>query len=323
LKNDRDTGSGRFSATHRDLGRTRRIPRSYVNGSDEMKRSFGSGGRDLAHIHLSWAEWIYWGVAATMVIGFHITILLYVFDPRTIDGHVSVWVKPLKFEASLAIHAMTLALAVGLLGPYWRYGPVMLIMALAFLVACVVEMGWILLQGARAQHSHFNLSTPFNSFMYSVMAFMAVVIVGAAGAIGLAFLADSSANASPALRTAIAFGLIGGTALTLVTAFTIGGRLSPYVGSIPGPDARMMLTGWSLTGGDLRVSHFLATHMIQAVPLFALAIDRLAQGRSALLLILAFGAAWTMATLLEYGVALQGDRALIARASELIPRMRF
>lgn len=294
-----------------------------MNGSDDMKNSLGSSGTDVALWPLSWAEWIYWGVAAAMMIGFVITILLYMFDPRTVDGHVSVWTKPLKFELSLVIHATTLALVVSLLGPYWRYGPVMLIVALAFLLACVVEMGWIILQGARAQQSHFNLSTPFNSFMYSVMAFMAVVIVGAAGAIGLAFLADNSANASPALRTAIAFGLIGGTVLTLVTAFTIGGRLSPYVGSIPGPDARMMLTGWSLTGGDLRVSHFLATHMIQAVPVFALAIERLGLGRSALLLVLAFGAAWAMATLLEYSVALKGDRAFMVRASELISRVRF
>ena len=190
----------------------------------------------------------------------------------------------------------------------------MLIVALAFLAACTIEMGWIILQGARAQQSHFNLTTPFNSFMYSVMAFMAVIIVGAAGAVGLAVLADGDAPAAPPLKLAIILGLVGGTVLTLITAFTIGGRLSPFVGGVPAADARMMLTGWSRMAGDLRVSHFLATHMIQVLPLFALAIERLAPSRATLVMVLAFAAGWTLLTWQEFRGALKGEPSFFAQS---------
>jgi hypothetical protein len=49
--------------------------------------------------------------------------------------------------------------------------------ALAFLLACTVEMGWIILQAALGQHSHFNDSTAFHRMMFSVMAFAAVVAI--------------------------------------------------------------------------------------------------------------------------------------------------
>jgi hypothetical protein len=262
----------------------------------------------------TWPEMIYWGVAAAMTVGFIVTAVLMALDTRTINGYDSVWLKPFKFEISLAIHAASLALVIRCLSPSFRQGNGMLIVAMAFLAACTVEMGWIILQAARAQQSHFNLTTPFNSFMFSVMAFMAVIIVSAAGAIGLAVLADGQVLASPPLKAAIIVGLVGGTVLTLITAFTIGGRLSPYVGGVPAPEARMMLTGWSRMAGDLRVSHFLATHMIQALPLFAVAIERFAPGRVALVLVLAFAAGWTALTWLEFRGALKGEPSFFAQS---------
>jgi hypothetical protein len=261
----------------------------------------------------SLAERIYWAVATSMALAFLITLLMPLIDVRTIDGHVSVWAKPLKFEFSLAVHAATLALVMGRLSDAPRFGASLCIVAFAFLAASTIEMGWIILQGARGQQSHFNMATPFTRAMYSVMALMAVVIIGAAGAIGLAVMADRGFSGSSALRLAVMLGLFGGTALTLVTAFTIGGRLTPYVSVVPGSDARMVLTGWSLTGGDLRASHFLSTHMIQAIPLAALLVDRLVTGRMAIALVTVSAALWTLATLVEYRTALSGAPAYLTR----------
>jgi hypothetical protein len=263
--------------------------------------------------HASLAERLYWAVAAAMTLGCVVTLLAAAFDPRTIDGHVSVWVKPLKFEASLAIHAATLALIVHRLGPDLREGSAMWLVAVLFVVACVIEMGWIIRQASIGQQSHFNLSTPVTRAMYSVMAAMAVVIIGAAGAVGLAAASDGATTMSPPVRVAVVIGCVGGTVLTLVTAFTIGSRLSPYVGGVPAHDARMILTGWSLTSGDLRVSHFLSTHMIQVLPLLALTVEGIAVSRLAILFVAASGALWALLTLFEYRVALRGEPSAIVR----------
>jgi hypothetical protein len=265
---------------------------------------------------LSAAESIYWGVAVAALVGLAVTLIVMQFDTRTIDGHTNVWIKPIKFEIALAIHAASLALVVSLLTPSVRDGGIMTLVAVTFLMACTIEMGWIILKAAQAQHSHFNMTTPFTRFMYSVMAIMAVIIIGAAGAIGLAVLADGGFAGSLPLKTAIVIGFVGGTILTLITAFTIGGRLTPYVGAVPIPEARMLLTGWSQSGGDLRVSHFLATHMIQVLPIFAIFLDRLMPHRLALMLVLAFGLFWTAITLHEYRIALQGK---ISNLTRIIP----
>lgn len=268
----------------------------------------------ISHLGGSWPEVIYWGIALSMLTAFAVTLVLMIIDTRTLDGSTSVWTKPLKFELSLTLHAATLALACALLSQSSRQGTAMLLLALAFLAACTIEMGYIISQAARGEQSHFNVGTPYHRMMYSVMAFAAVIIVGAAGAIGLALLADQRSSASGALKAAIVLGFIGGTVLTLITAFTIGGRMSPYVGGVPAFDARMLLTGWSLTSGDLRVSHFLATHMIQVVPLVGLIVDRMLPGRMAVAAVVGIAALWSVLTMHEYRVALAGLPSGIANA---------
>jgi hypothetical protein len=183
--------------------------------------------------------------------------------------------------------------------------------AFAFLAACIIEMGWIILQAAQGQNSHFNDSTAFHRAMFSVMAFAAVIITGAAAAVALAVWRDPDVAAGAALKDGILLGLIGGTVLTLVTAFAIGGRGSPYVGDVPDLASRMMFTGWSLIGGDLRVSHFLATHMMQAVPIAALLAIRARVGPFDRYFVSAFAVLWVAWTLMEFGMALSGDRALL------------
>jgi hypothetical protein len=160
----------------------------------------------IACFGASRSETIYWSIAFAMLAAFAVTMVLMQFDARTLDGHTSVWTKPLKFELSLALHAATIAIACSMLSPQHRLGSVMLLVAFAFLAACIAEMGYIIVQGALGQQSHFKVDTPFHSFMYSVMAFSAIIIVGAAGAVGLAAFLDKEFAATPALRVALSVG---------------------------------------------------------------------------------------------------------------------
>ncbi len=259
----------------------------------------------------SWPETIYWSIALAMLAAAAITLMLMHLDARTLDGHTSVWTKPLKFELSLALHASTIALVCGLFSASTKNSMAMLMIALLFLAACIAEMGYIIMQGGLGQQSHFNVGTPLHRFMFSVMAFAAVIIVGTAAAIGLMAMSTPDFSASPALKNAIIIGFVGGTVLTLITAFTIGGRMSPFVGGIPDFGARMPMTGWSQSSGDLRVSHFLATHMIQALPVAALVMDRFTTGRGALLAVFTFSGLWALLTLREYRIALAGDASIL------------
>lgn len=253
---------------------------------------------------------IYGAISLTMLAAFVATTGLWALDTRTLDG-LSVWAKPLKFELALAVHVATLALVASRLDQRQRTGIFMRGVALAFLAACIIEMGWIISQAAQGQHSHFNDSTAFHQAMFSVMAFCAVIITGAAGAMAVAVWRDTGFAAPAPIKAGVILGLLGGTLLTLVKAFTIGAQGSPYVGGVPALASRMVLTGWSLAGGDLRVAHFLATHMMQAVPLVAILATYALPDRVKLPVVFGIAALWTAWVSLEFWQALAGKPSFL------------
>ena len=74
-----------------------------------------------------------------------------------------------------------------------------------------------------------------------------------------------------------ASGLMIGAVLTLITAGVLSSGIDGpghWVGGIRTDASGLFLVGWSRTGGDLRVPHFFATHIMQALPLLGLALDR-------------------------------------------------
>jgi hypothetical protein len=270
---------------------------------DAMVR--GAGRMQALDARPGTAELVLWTGALVMVLMLALAAVLWTIDKRLI-GEASVWAKPMKFAVSLAIHMVTLALVVGLLGAGWRTGTLLALVAAACALASLGEMIYIIVQAARQQASHFNLATPFTRAMYTAMAAGAVVITLSAAVVGVAAFLDREAAIGPALRVAILLGFVGGAILTLITAFTIGGRLSPHVGTHPPGGARMGVTGWSLVVGDLRVAHFLATHMIQAVPLLGLLAARSLPPPAAMAAVWIAAAGWTGLVWLAYQQALAG-----------------
>lgn len=251
------------------------------------------------------AESCLWYTAAACGALFAITFVPLVLDRRTIDRQ-SVWAKPLKFDLALALHFATLASASQLLGPAWRGGLPLLAVAVTACLSTAFEVCYINLQAARARHSHFNRGTPAAAAMYFLMALGALLLTTAAGVIGTMVLLDGAAQIRAPLRWSVGIGLIGGTALTLVVAFTMGGRLTHHVGVEPEAAIRAPLFGWSLAVGDFRPAHFAATHMMQAIPavgLFATAALPPTQG---LILVIFAGIAWSVATVLLFRQALAG-----------------
>ncbi len=253
----------------------------------------------------STAEGLFAIAGAAHALLFLVLLVPHRFDRRRIRVE-SVWSKPLKFAASLALHFATLAVATAHLAPDWRHAAGLVGVAGAGLAAAAFEMAYITIQAGRGAESHFNLRTPFLRAMYTLMAIGAVVIVLAAAAVGVAVAAGGAADWPPAVRLGTAGGLILGTVLTLPIAFTLGGRLDRHVGTEPAGGRRLPLFGWSLEVGDLRVAHFMATHAMQALPVAALFADRLLPATVAIVAIWVTALAWTALTLELYRLALAG-----------------
>lgn len=197
-------------------------------------------------------------------------------DDRLLNA-VSVWAKPIKFQLSLTLLFGTLVLLVPLALPTRGIARACLVIV----AAAVFEIAYITLQAARGRASHFNNETPVEAMMYRGMGGAVVVLVVTVGWIGLRIWRSPPRPGAEGLRQGAAIGLMLGAALTLVTASVLSSGAGHWVGG-PATDAGgLPLFGWSRSGGDLRVPHFFATHVMQALPLLGFAADRLAPRRAA------------------------------------------
>jgi len=194
------------------------------------------------------------------------TLLLMYADTRIFEG-VNVWVKPLKFQLSLALFLLTLAFFAHFL-PEGMTKRVDYKIYAALVVVCIVaEIIWICGAATFATASHFN-TTPFMSAVYGLMGVAAVILLSATLVYGIAML---RAGLSSPLIMSISISLILTFVLTVIVAFRLASNGSHFVGEM-GTGKALMLTGWSMETGDLRVPHFFATHAMHFIPAVSLGI---------------------------------------------------
>lgn len=208
-----------------------------------------------------------------------IIIPAYLSDARMVDG-VSTWAKPLKFAISLSVHAFTMAFLAQLLLRRDRAGITMSVAGFAGVAAILYEQLYIMIQAARARRSHFNFETQFESMMYAVMGIGAVLLVVTALVLGIMIWRKAEAS-MPALKLGAVLGLVIGSLLTLIFAGYMSSSSSHWVGASVSDANGLPIFGWSREVGDLRVAHFIATHMMQTLPIIGLVADkaRWSQGR--------------------------------------------
>lgn len=215
---------------------------------------------------------------ALMLALFFVLLPASFVDPRAING-AGVWEKPLKFGVSLSIHFFTIALLAQMLEPKCRQGAVMTLAVAVASAAAVFEAAYVTLQAARGRRSHFNFETAFESMMYAAMgagALLLVILPFVAGVL----LAQQKDGDRSGLKLGAVLGLTIGPVLTVIVAGYMSASGSHYAGAPnlggPGDAGGLPLFGWSLTEADLRPAHFIATHLIQALPAAGLAGDRIA-----------------------------------------------
>ncbi len=215
-------------------------------------------------------------------------------DPRLFNG-VDVWVKPLKFCASLSLYCLTLAWFTGYVAPASRQSRVLRITRAVIVVTALFEIIYITLQAARGEASHFNVGEPFYRRLYTLMGVAAVILTAMQLPLAWAVARRAAAGLHPAFRLSVVIGLVLGAVLGIVTGIAMGGQTSHFVGGLkeaPG----LPLVGWSTIGGDWRVAHFFGLHAAQALPLVGLAVAGL-RPKAGVALVAAAGIAYTALTL--------------------------
>jgi hypothetical protein len=184
-------------------------------------------------------------------------------DTHQIRG-VNVWVKPLKFMASLALFSFSTAWFIGLLPEVRRRTWPVQFVVVSIVLAGVLEVGYISFQSAFGQASHYNFSDRLHVALYSAMGAGALLLCMTQGVLAVQISRHGRTEIDPAWRMAVVRGLW----LTLILGAGAGGLL----GSAQPPDGvGLPITGWH-AHGDLRPAHFLGMHAQQFLPLLGLAL---------------------------------------------------
>ncbi|MDD7965836.1 hypothetical protein [Actinomycetospora lemnae] len=259
-----------------------------------------------------------------------------VLDPRLLGGQ-PIWAKPLKFSVSFVLYAATLVWMVSLVSTprtrrWARRGGVVVA------TAGTIEMVAIVGQVLRGRASHFNVATPLDTAVWSVMGTTIVVLWVATAGIGVLLLRERTLapDTAWAVRLGLAVTLLGMAVAFLMTSPTGAqiaaaqetGRLTTagaHAIGVPDGGPGLPLVGWSTTGGDLRIAHFVGLHALQGLPLLALALLVLAARRPVLRdvavrarLVGVAGAAWAALTALLAWQALRGQSIIAPDATTLV-----
>jgi hypothetical protein len=228
------------------------------------------------------------------------TVLIQV-DGRAVLGR-NVWTKPWKFATSIAIFTATIG---------WLLPSVSLDERLERRVsyvigtAMVIEIALISGQAARGVRSHFNAATVLDAVISLVM-----VLTITVSTLTVAYVFWWTIRTRPSLAAPYLWGIRSGMVMFIVASFE--GYLmvatgAHSVGTAPSA-AGLPLLNWKLTGGDLRIAHFIGLHGLQVLPLTGYTVSRWnrVSERGALRLVAGVSALYGLLVAATFGIALLG-----------------
>ena len=222
---------------------------------------------------------LFW-TGASMMLALLVVTLISIGDTRQILG-LNPWIKPMKFMTSITIFLWTVAWFMPETKPPVVSGFSRIdnrqIVLWTIAAAMLVEIVCITVQAARGTTSHFNVQSPFDGMVFSIMGI--AILFNTAAMVLFFFIIRAD---TPPQRAGYLWGIRLGVALFLVAslegALIIGNNAHSY----PGPDggAGLPFVNWSTDQGDLRVAHFFGMHAMQALPLLGFILDRASVRRS-------------------------------------------
>ncbi|MEH1125568.1 hypothetical protein [Micromonospora sp. CPCC 206061] len=248
-----------------------------------------------------------------------ISLVALAVDRRTLAGQ-PIWLKPAKFSASLAIYGFTLAWLLahvrkGRRLAAWAGGVIA--------VGTVVEMGIIVGQATRGRASHFNEATALDTALWRSLGGVTVGLSLATIAIAVLLWRDGMPDRAGTwvVRLGLVLllaGFVEGGLMVVPTAEQLAaaehGRVTSmgaHAVGVPDGGPGLPVTGWSTTGGDLRIGHFVGIHAPQALLLFGMLLSWLvAQPARRTRLVFVFAAAYGGLLVLVTWQALRGQPLL-------------
>ena len=208
-----------------------------------------------------------WRSAIVMLAAAALLAGLTLIDAHEING-ANVWDKPAKFFLAVAVQFLTVGWAMSFL-PAVDKGVRVAVRTLV--IYGFAENIYITGRAAAGLTSHFNYQTPFSSAAYALMGLGALLMTATSFYVGLKVWR----NAGHSLWSdAAAIGLMLGGVLGTVAGVYMSAQTSHWVGGTASDANGLGFFGWSTTGGDLRVAHFVGLHVSQFVPLAALSGKR-------------------------------------------------
>ncbi|WP_332368592.1 hypothetical protein [Spirosoma telluris] len=163
---------------------------------------------------------------------------------------INAFIKPMKFFGSTAILAWTMAWFVILL-PQQRS---VQLYAWVMVTVFVFELGVISWQASRGKLSHFNIASPSDGLLFSLMGLAITVFTGWTAYIGYLFFRLDTTAANAVYIWGIRLGILV-FVLFAFQGFVMAGRLAHTVGA-PDGGPGLPILNWSTRHGDLRVAHF-------------------------------------------------------------------
>ena len=191
-------------------------------------------------------------------------------ESRMLNG-ASVWMKPAKFFFSIAVHLATVSWALMLLPQQVRGSRSVSVAVWLLLAASWFELLYITYRAGLGEASHFNVATPLAAILYNMMAAGAVTMTLVTGYFGIRIWRNRDGRV---ITDAASIGLVLSAVLATIVGFYLGGQSSHWVGGELNDATGTGFFGWSTTGGDLRVAHFVGLHAAQIVPLAGLSGSR-------------------------------------------------
>ena len=161
-----------------------------------------------------------------MLVSTVVSLLGLAVDDRMLVG-VPIWLKPLKFSISLAIYSLTIAWLLALPRPAGRGARLGWWMGTVIVAAGAIEMIVIIGQTIRGRPSHFDVATPLDAALWSVMGttiailWLATLVIAA----GVARLRIGDRAETSAVRGGLVVALVGialGFLMTSPTAAAAG-----------------------------------------------------------------------------------------------------